>query len=218
MVVKTKSHIKEEASDAAIGFRPHSGWACLIAVAGPVAALHVIERRQIELADRATRGSVQPYHVAEGLELKKAERWIEECLNTSERLARDAIEVTVNKLRQQGYCIRACGLVRSSARPLPELESVLASHALIHTAEGEMFRDALTRASAHHGFPVLGVKERELFDRCTADLGMVQQETESRLAELGRMLGPPWRQDEKFATLVAWLALAGAAGKGARKS
>ncbi len=220
MVVKTKSGMKEAAmsGDAAIGFRPHSGWACLIAVAGPVAALHVIDRRRIELADRATPGSVQPYHFAERLELKKAERWIEECLNTSERLARDAIAVTVDKLRQQGYRVRACGLVRSSARPLPELASVLASHALIHTAEGEMFRDVLTRATAHHGFPVLGVKERELFDRCTTDLGMAQQETESRLAELGRMLGPPWRQDEKFATLVAWLALAAAAGKGARKS
>jgi hypothetical protein len=203
---------------AAIGFRPHSGWACLIAIAGPLAAPHVIERRRIELADRATRGSVQPYHFAEGLDLKKAERWIEQCLNTSERLARDAIAVTVDKLRQQGYRVRACGLVRSSARPLPELESVLASHALIHTAEGEMFRDALTRASAHHAFPVLGVKERELFHRCTAELDMPQQEIESRLAEVGRMLGPPWRQDEKFATLVAWLALASAAAKGARKS
>src|SRR5712692_1637375 len=224
MAVRAKSGVKVDAlgdaaaSDAAIGFRPHSGWSSLIAVAGPVAALHVIDRRRIELADRATPGSVQPYHFAERLELKKAERWIEECLNTSERLARDAIAVTVDKLRQQGYRVRACGLVRSSARPLPELASVLASHALIHTAEGEMFRDVLTRASAHHGFPVLGVKERELFDRCTTDLGMAQQETESRLAELGRMLGPPWRQDEKFATLVAWLALAAAAGKGARKS
>jgi hypothetical protein len=226
MVVKTKSGTKEAAllkeaamnEAAAIGFRPHSGWACLIAVAGPVAAPHLIERRRIELADRATRGSVQPYHFAEEMDLKKAERWIEQCLNTSERLAREAIAATVDKLRQQGYGVKSCGLVRSSARPLPELAHVLASHALIHTAEGEMFRDALTRASTHHGLSVLGVKERELFDRCTTDLGMAQEETESRLAELGRMLGPPWRQDEKFATLVAWLALAADAGKGARKS
>jgi len=219
MVAKTKSRTNEASvNDAAIGFRPHSGWACLIAVAGPLGALHVIERRRIELADRATPGSVQPFHFAEGQDLKKAERWIEQCLNTSERLARDAIEVTVSKLRQQGYRVRACGLVRSSARPLPEVESVLASHALIHTAEGEMFRDALTRASAHHGLSVLGVKDRELFDRCGTDLGMAQPKIESRLAELGRMLGPPWRQDEKFATLVAWLALAGVAAKGARKS
>jgi hypothetical protein len=206
-------------NDAAIGFRPHSGWASLIAVAVPAGAPHIIERRRIELADRATPGSVQPYHAAEGLELKKAARWIEECLNMSERLAREAIAATVEKLRQQGYRIRACGLLRSSARPLPELASVLASHALIHTAEGEMFREAITRAGAYYGFPVLGVKERELFDRCTTDLGMAAREIESRLAELGRMLGPPWRQDEKFATLAAWLALAAAAaGKGARKS
>ena len=226
MVVKTKSGTKEAAllkeapmnDAAAIGFRPHSGWASMIAIAGPVAAPHVIERRRIELSDRSVRGSVQPYHFAEDMELKKAERWIEQCLNTSERLARHAIAVTVDKLRQQSYRVRACGLLRSSARPLPELANVLASHALIHTAEGEMFRDALTRASEHHGFSVLGVKERELFDRCTTDLGMAQQETESRLAELGRMLGPPWRQDEKFATLVAWLALAADTGKGARKS
>jgi hypothetical protein len=79
-----------------------------------------------------------------------------------------------------------------------------------------MFRDAHVRRAPW--ISVLGVKERELFARCTTDLGMAQQETESRLAELGRMLGPPWRQDEKFATLVAWLALAADTGKGARKS
>ncbi|HXI38798.1 MAG TPA: hypothetical protein VNH83_02415 [Bryobacteraceae bacterium] len=205
-------------SDAAIGFRPHSGWASLIAIAGPVAAPHVIERRRIELADRSTRGSVQPYHFAEGMEPKKAERWIEQCLNASEGLAREGIAVTVNNLRQQGYRVRRCGLVRSSARPLPELTNVLASHALIHTAEGEMFRDALTRASAHHGLTVVGVKERELFERCECDLGMQAAEMESRLSELGKMLGPPWRQDEKFAMLVAWLALTAGAGRGARKS
>ena len=155
---------------------------------------------------------------AEDMELKKAERWIAQCVNSSEGLASEAITVTIDKLRQQGHRVSVCGLVRSSARPLPELDSVLASHALIHTAEGEMFRDALTRASAHHGFSVLGVKERDLFERCTTRLGMAQQETESRLAELGRMLGAPWRQDEKFATVVAWLALAADAGKGARKS
>src|SRR5207302_3992199 len=98
MVVKTKPGMKEAGlnNDAAIGFRPHSGWACLIAVAGPLGALHVIERRRIELADRATPGSAQPFHFAEGQDLKKAERWIEQCLNTSERLARDAIEMTVS--------------------------------------------------------------------------------------------------------------------------
>jgi hypothetical protein len=30
-----------------------------------------------------------------------------------------------------------------------------------------------------------------------------------RVAELGKPIGPPWTQDQKFAALVAWLALVG---------
>ena len=31
---------------------------------------------------------------------------------------------------------------------------------------------------------------------------------QQRIGELGRSLGPPWRQDEKLASLAAWIALA----------
>ena len=44
--------------------------------------------------------------------------------------------------------------------------------------------------------------------RCTVELGLSADELTRRLAEFGRTLGPPWRQDEKLATLAAWLALA----------
>ncbi len=218
MVVKPKSGASEGAFDAALGFRPHSGWAALVAVCGPLNSPNILERRRIELADPVIPGSVQPYHAAEQMESKAAERFLHDRLDSSERMAQDALKATVDKLREQGYRVKACGLLRSAARPLPALASVLASHALIHTAEGEMFRDVLTRASAQHGFPVLGVKERELLDRCTTDLGITAREVEGRLAELGRALGPPWRQDEKFATLVAWLALAASTVKGASMS
>jgi hypothetical protein len=33
-------------------------------------------------------------------------------------------------------------------------------------------------------------------------------EVQKRLLELGRPLGPPWTQDQKYAALVAWMALA----------
>ena len=91
---------------------------------------------------------------------------------------------------------------------------MLASHALVHTAEGELFRDALAKAAAGEGVAalralrVLRIKERELLDRCTARLGIAPGDLERHLAELGRRLGPSWRQDEKLATQAAWLALA----------
>jgi hypothetical protein len=57
---------------------------------------------------------------------------------------------------------------------------------------------------------VLEVRERELLARCASDLGLPADKLTRRLAEMGRALGPPWRQDEKFATLAAWLALVAA--------
>src|SRR5262249_46704682 len=94
-----------------------------------------------------------------------------------------------------------------SGRVLPELRSILASHALIHTAEGEFFRKALVEAGEHCGLPIVGVKERELFERASAHFRMPAGALERRIAELGRSIGPPWTQDQKYAALVAWLAL-----------
>jgi hypothetical protein len=34
---------------------------------------------------------------------------------------------------------------------------------------------------------------------------------QQQITELGRSLGPPWRQDEKLASLAAWIALAASA-------
>ena len=85
-----------------------------------------------------------------------------------------------------------------------------ASHALIHTAEGELFRKALVNASERYGLPVTGVKERELFDRGTVDLHIPVDKLKRHVAELGRAIGPPWRQDEKLAALAGWVALAAA--------
>jgi hypothetical protein len=92
---------------------------------------------------------------------------------------------------------------------LPALESILASHPLIHTAEGELFREALRAASRECGVPMAAVKERELFTRGTAELGIPADALAARLSEMGRVIGAPWRQDEKYAAMVGWLALAG---------
>jgi hypothetical protein len=193
--------------DAALGFRVHSGWASLIAVAGSLDSSTVVKRCRIELADKAIRGSVQPYHAAEPFELKEAEQFIERCRDASNRLARSALKTAGDGLRAKGYRITTCGLLQSSARPLPAIASILASHALIHTAEGELFRDAVVEAGTDQGLPIVKVKEREIFERCATELHVTAEDLQRRLSELGRNLGPPWRQDEKFATVVAWIAL-----------
>lgn len=201
-------------ADAALGLRVHSGWAALIALSGPLATPAVLARRRIELVDRDSPGGNQPFHAARGLPLEAAQELVGRALDGATRMARGALAAAAGELRRQGAGRIACGILQSSARPLPSLAAVLASHALVHTAEGELFRDALANAAAAEGvgarraLRVLRIKERELLDRCTARLGVPPGDLERHLAGLGRTLGPPWRQDEKLATLAAWLALA----------
>jgi hypothetical protein len=90
---------------------------------------------------------------------------------------------------------------------LPALDKILASHALIHTAEGEFYRNALVEAGEHCGLTVKGAKERELFEIGAAQLHLSIKQLERCIAELGRPIGPPWTQDQKYAALAAWLTL-----------
>ena len=199
---------------AALGFRAHSGWAALVAVAGPPRAPVVIDRRRIELVDPATRGAKQPYHAAQRLDLKQARELVRRCTVEARRLARRALRAVLNDLREKGHDVVGCGILLGSGRSATTLAATLASHALIHTAEGELFRDVLIRASEHHGLRVTGVRERELYARAAAELGATADELRHRATEMGRPVGSPWRQDQKHAALVAWLALAARSRQG----
>jgi hypothetical protein len=192
---------------AAIGLRAHSGWAALVALAGPADSPEVIARRRIEIADPRIRGSKQPYHAAEPLEFPEAKAYIGRCVDSTRRLAREAVQAAMDGLRDRRSEPAGCGITLSSGRPLPALEAILKSHALIHTAEGEFFRKALVEACEHCGLRVLGVKEKELFECGAAQFRTSVSDLERRVQEMGKPLGPPWTQDQKYAALVAWMAL-----------
>lgn len=193
---------------AALGFRAHSGWAVLVVVAGPPRSPAVIDRQRIELVDPGIPEAKQPYHAAAGLDLREAEKLVKRCADKAESLARQALREVIDDLRKKGHEAVGCGILLASGRPATTLATTLASHALIHTAEGEHFRNAIAAASKHHDLPVTGVKERELFARGSAELRISAGDLERRVSEIGRLIGPPWAQDQKHAALVGWLALA----------
>ena len=196
---------KSTASEAALGFRSHSGWAVLVAVAGLGAEPVVIVRRRVELSRRTPR---QPFHAAEGRPFAAAEALIRRSTDEAAALAERALGEAIDELRAAGHEARASGVLLAAGRPLPGLREILASHALIHAAEGELFREVLRQASRQCGLSVIAVKERELEERAARALNRPAEELVRRVAEWGRALGPPWTKDEKRAALVAWLALA----------
>src|SRR6266404_1628466 len=192
---------------AAAGFRAHSGWSALVVVAAGPRSPVVVDRRRIELADAAIPGSMQPYHAAEPLTLKDAEAHIRRSVDQARLLAQRALHAAIDDVKKSGHEVVGCGILLASGRPATSLASILASHALIHAAEGELFRDALKYASQACRLPVTTVKERDLFEYAAAELRIPSGELQRRVEAMGRALGPPWRQDQKLAAVVAWLAL-----------
>jgi hypothetical protein len=191
---------------AAIGFRVHSGWAAIVAVCVEKGVPVVLARQRVHLVDTFTYEFRQPYHTAEKMLLGQAREFIVRMKAEARRLAYRAIRELASRTQEQGVKLTRCGLLLASGRPLPALEKILASHALIHTADGELFREALLHASGRCGLQEFTIKEKELLDRAGQVFRAKSKELMRRVTELGRTLGAPWSQDEKFATLTAWLA------------
>jgi hypothetical protein len=193
---------------AALGLRTHSGWAVTVVLAGSLNAPAVIDRRRIEIADPAIAGSTQPYHAAASLDLKKAEEFVRRCADSATLLAEGVVRKLIDNLQEKGYEVVSGTILLRSGRRVPPLAATLASHALIHSAEGDLFRRALTQAIERCGLPLTAVPERELWDRSTQDLHMTLEELQHSITKMGQTIGPPWRQDQKCAALGGWLALA----------
>src|SRR5467141_3369275 len=197
-------HLKQ----AAIGFRVHSGWAVVVAVCVDRGAPIVLARQRVHLVETFSYEFRQPYHTAEKMLAGQGREFIGRVRDDARRLAYRAVRELESRTQEQGVELTRCGLLLASGRPLPGLEKILASHALIHAADGELFREALLHASARYGLQDFTIKEKELLDRAGQVFHAKPNELMRRVTELGRSLGTPWSQDEKLATLAAWLGLA----------
>lgn len=193
---------------AAVGLRVHSGWSALVAVSLENDTPTVLSRERVHLVETFSYKFRQPYHTAEKLPLEKARVFIAGALSEAKRLATRALRSTQAELGRQGYEVERCALLLASGKTLPTLDRILLSHALIHTADGELFREALRGAFAQCGLEMTCIKDRELLDRGGQILRTNREKLLRRLTELGRALGSPWTQDEKYAALAAWLVLA----------
>ncbi|MGZ4876800.1 MAG: hypothetical protein ACXVIO_01385 [Candidatus Angelobacter sp.] len=199
---------------AAIGVSVHSGWGAIVAMAGGRGAEEVLDRRRLVIIDSKIAGAAQPYHYVKEMEIRAAEKHLNKCAADSTRLALEALTRVAAELRDRGFMLVASAILLSSARPLPSLEKILASHALIHTAEGEFFRQAFRGALERLEIPVTGIRARDLDDRAKKAFGKAEPQVHQRIDEMGRNLGAPWTQDEKTAALAAAIVLAETHSKG----
>jgi hypothetical protein len=192
---------------AAFGVQMHSGWGVLVAVSGAPQAIEILARRRIVTADPEMPGAIQPYHYAMNLKLPESDKHLANCAAASTRLAVAAIGDLVEELNARHFHIVGSAVLLASGRSLPPLEKILASHPLIHTAEGEFFRNTVSRACEDLQISVTAIRQRELDERAKAAFGNAASRVLGSIASLGKTIGPPWTKDHKTAALAAALIL-----------
>lgn len=193
---------------ASIGVRMHSGWGALVSVSNSAGTVEVLVRRRVTTAAAGIQGGKQPYHFAKNLNLGEAERFLENYFAASKRLTVRAVREVVSELHGRQFRVVASAVLLASGRPLPPLPKILVSHALIHAAEGQFFRDVFSKACEELELPVNGFRERDLEECARKTFGKAAPGMRRQFSVLGRSLGPPWTKDQKTAALAALIVLA----------
>jgi hypothetical protein len=193
---------------AAVGFRVHSGWSALVTISLENDAPVVLRREHVRLVAKFLYKYRQPYHTSARIPIEEARTFVAATRSEAEQLATRALRSIQTDLGKDGYELVRGALLLASGRTLPDLEGILKSHALIHTADGELFREALRCSSVDCGLEMADIKERELLERGVKTLRTKRDKLLRRMTELGSAFGSPWTQDEKYAALAAWLVLA----------
>jgi hypothetical protein len=207
--------------DVALGFRPHTGWTVAIAVAvgGDLASPAVVERRVIELTDE-DQVPAQVYHAAAALQLATAEALVRRAEAIVADVTRRKVADFVTELRSRRHTPVVAVIATSATgqgatgssegsnrRWRGDVAYILGAHMRMHAAEGELYGEALADALYDAGVMATLVHPRDVAAVAARGLQSDADSLQRMVTALGLPLGPPWRKDEKEATLLAWSAL-----------
>jgi len=114
----------------------------------------------------------------------------------------------LREARDEGAVVRSCAVVVGTSAGEARLETILASHALVHAAEGRLYQGALLQSAEARALDTIAIAQRSIWEEGEAALGIARDELQHWIDQLRREVGPPWAQDQKLAGLAAWIALA----------
>jgi hypothetical protein len=191
---------------AALGFKPRTGRAVLVILALEGSEIRVAGRSEVALLPS---GEMAPYHAAEGLGSKAADRHVKAAIERARKLARAAVKEAMKRCAVAGHEVAGCGVLVGTGMPEWTTDEILAVHVRMHQAEGEMFRDILVEAARECGFDPVTLPDKTAIDAAAKKLGLTRAQMDARLATLGKAAGPPWAQYQKEAAAAALVVLGG---------
>jgi hypothetical protein len=178
----------------ALGLSVHTGWAAGVLLSKDD---RVVGRFHLDMGKEEHGGHVHAYHVA--ADAKDPLAAIDRVRRFALTGARAAFESIVAE-----HALRTCAIIAGNAALPATLDGILASHAALHTAEGELFRDVLATVAEERGISVRRIPSKQMKAEAERLLG----DSDAWAKALGKGLGPPWSKDQRDAALVAKLALA----------
>lgn len=191
-------------SKAAFGFKPRTGRAVVVMIAADKGDMRVIGREEVGLLPP---GEMAPYHAAEGLEPRAADRHVKDAVARAKKLARNAVENAAKRCSDEGHRLAGCGILVGKGMPAWTTDDILAVHIRMHQAEGEMFRDILVEAARDYGIDPVTLPDKSAFDAAAKKLGLTRAQLDAKIATLGKGAGAPWGQYQKEAAAAALAAL-----------
>ncbi len=194
----------EKSKIAVIGFKPKTGRTIAVVLSGTLSSPEIIRRVEVSLTDRRLHATFQPYHAVMELPWNESQQKVKPAVQAIERVAAKALTALVHEVRQAGLKVVAVGIAGPADRDLAKIGNY---HIRAHAAEGLLFRQVLESAAVsnrirHHTFI-----ERTLISTAGAELRWPTTKTNKILADLGRVVGPPWRAEQRTAALAALIAL-----------
>jgi hypothetical protein len=193
--------------DIGAGFAIHTGWAAAVLVGGDARKPVVVDRRRVTLCPESLPRQV--YHAVQDMPPAKAALLVREVHEAVDGLTDEVIADLADIARDHGPLV-AVG-VTGFPRDVPTLDKVLKSHALLHLAEGELYRGAVCDAADARGLTVVPIHPKEGIRDTAHAVGVPAEPFARRLVDLRAELGAPWQADHRLATAAALAALHAAA-------
>jgi hypothetical protein len=178
----------------ALGLSVHTGWAAGVLL---TADDRVVARFHVDMGKAEHGGNVHAYHAA--AEAKDPVAAIEQVRTWALEGARDAFDAMTSE-----HAIATCAIIAANVPAPSSLEKILASHTLLHAAEGELFRDVLATVAGERRIAVQLLRAQKL----KADAQRALGDPDAWVKAVGKGLGPPWSKDHRDAALAAKLVLA----------
>jgi hypothetical protein len=166
----------------------------------------VLARERVELiGDELPR---MPYHAAIDTTLARGKALVADVEQAAEQGATEALHALATRLRADGHDVIGVAIAIGKTDLPDDLAAILSSHTRVHTAEGELFRNALVEGATQAGLDVTRFANHAAIADAAAALGIATDALTTRLTVLGKPLGPPWRKDHREAAAAALLVLA----------